>query len=41
MRYSAPLMSELGLVSRVAPVHRATRTVREIKEGPSRSAIRC
>jgi hypothetical protein len=35
-----PLMSHLGLVSRVTPVHTAN-AVREMEEGPSGSAIRC
>ena len=34
------LMPELGLVSRAASIRR-TATVREMKEGPSSSAIRC
>ena len=33
-------MSEMGLVSRVAPVQRRCATVREMKESPSGSAIR-
>jgi hypothetical protein len=34
-------MSVQGLVSRVLPVHTAVRNVREMKEDPSRSTIRC
>ena len=33
-------MSQLGLVSRALPVQTACATVREMKEGPSGSAIR-
>ena len=34
-------LSQMGLVSRVTPVHTANATVREMEEGPSGSAIRC
>src|ERR1700730_16077606 len=33
-------MSELGRVSRVSPVQRLCATVRKMKEGPSRPAVR-
>ena len=40
MLFAAVHESGCGIVSRVTPVHTAVRNVREMKEGPSGSAIR-